>query len=92
MFPQALKTVPGLRKRRSEARETSKVKPVPESMIEAIEPFVPPQIWAVVGLKRLSGMRRGEVRIMRGCDLDMRGDAWSWCPAVTRPSTTNTTG
>lgn len=77
---QALKTVPGLRRGRSEARETAKVKPVPEAMIEAVRPFVTPQVWTMVGVQRLTGMRPGEVCIMRGCDLDMTGDVWTYVP------------
>ncbi len=35
-----------------------------------------PCLWAIVELQRLTGMRSGEVVIMRGCDLDMSGKLW----------------
>ncbi|OHB58665.1 MAG: hypothetical protein A2Y12_14130 [Planctomycetes bacterium GWF2_42_9] len=41
----ALVTVPGLRKGRSEARETEPTKPVPQEYIDAIKPFVSRHMW-----------------------------------------------
>ena len=46
------------------------VKPVPEAFVEAVRPHVAAQIWAMIELQRLTGMRSGEVAIMRSCDLD----------------------
>lgn len=42
-----LKAVSGLKKGRSEARESEPVKPVPEAHVEAVQPFVARQVWAV---------------------------------------------
>jgi integrase len=78
----ALAAVSGLRKGRSEARETEPVKPVPDQPVEAVKPFVSPQVWAMVELQRLTGMRPGEARIMRGCDLDMTGTLWEYRPVA----------
>jgi integrase len=77
---QSLTTVAGLRKGRSEARETGPVKPVPESHLEAIRPHVARQVWAMVELQRLTGMRPGEVTIMRTSDLDISGKVWVYVP------------
>ena len=77
---QALKTVSGLQKGRTEARESKPVKPVPEADVDAIRPFVSRQVWAMVGLQRLTGMRPGEVCSMRTCDLDMSGSVWIYSP------------
>jgi integrase len=75
-----LKTVSGLRKGRSAARELPPVKPVPDVFVDAIQPHVAPQIWAMIDLQRLSGMRPGEVVLMRTCDLDTSGKVWEYIP------------
>jgi integrase len=77
---QALKTVSGLPKGRSEARERDPIKPVPDALVDAIRPHVARQVWAMIQLQRLSGMRPGEVVLMRGCDLDRGGEVWSYTP------------
>ena len=78
---QALKAVPGLRRGRSEARESAPVKPVPEAYIDAIRGKVLPPVWAMIELQRLTGMRPGEVTAMRGCDLNTSGKVWTCEPA-----------
>jgi len=77
---QALKTVSGLQKGRTEARESKPVKPVPEAFVDAIRPFVSRQVWTMVEMQRLTGMRPGEVCLMRTCDLDMSGTVWMYSP------------
>ena len=76
----ALASVSGLRKGRSDARETEPVKPVPESDIEAVLPHVTPQLRTMIELQRLTGMRPGEVVAMRGRDLDTTGKIWTYTP------------
>lgn len=78
---QALLTVKGLRRGKSEARESEPVKSVPEAHIDAIEHHVSPQVWAMVQLQRLTGMRSTEVCIMRGCDIDTTAAPWVYRPA-----------
>jgi integrase len=68
-----LQAVSGLRRGRAEVRESKPVKPVPDAFVDAIRPHVARQVWAVVELQRLTGMRPGEVCIMRTCDLDTSG-------------------
>jgi integrase len=75
-----LKAVSGLRKGRSAARETEPVKPVPDAFIAAIRPHVSRQVWAMIELQRLSGMRPGEVTIMRTGDVDTSGRTWVYRP------------
>jgi integrase len=75
-----LKAVPGLRRGRSEARETDPVKPVPEAFVDAVKPHVSRQVWAMIELQRLTGMRPGEVCIMRTCDIDTTGRVWVYTP------------
>lgn len=76
----ALQAVRGLQRGRSEARETDPVKPVPAPFVDAVKPFVAPQIWAMIELQRLTGMRPGEVTILRTADLDTSGAIWVYTP------------
>ena len=73
---QALKTVSGLQRGRTEARESKPIKPVPDSFVDAIRLFVPRQVWAMVEVQRLTGMRPGEVCLMKTGDIDMSGSVW----------------
>jgi integrase len=75
-----LQAVRGLQKGRSQARETEPVKPVPETFVEAILPHLRPPVAAMVRLQLLTGMRPGEVVIMRAIDLDMTGKVWLYRP------------
>jgi integrase len=76
----ALKAVQGLQKGRTQARETAPVKPVPEDRIEAIQPYVPAPIWAMIQAQRLTGMRSGEVTAMCGNEIDMIEEVWVYVP------------
>jgi integrase len=75
-----LKAVPGLRRGRADVRESEPVKPVPDAFVDAIEPHVSRQVWAMVELQRLSGMRPGEVCSMRTIDVDTSGRVWIYTP------------
>src|SRR5271157_4161228 len=77
---QALQTVPGLRRGRADVRESEPVKPVADLFVDAIKPYVSHQVWAMVELQRLSGMRPGEVCMMRSCDLDTSSRVWTYTP------------
>lgn len=75
-----LRAVPGLRRGRVDVRESEPVKPVPDAFVDAVRPFVSRQIWAMIQLQRLSGMRPGEVCIMRTIDVDTSGRVWVFTP------------
>lgn len=77
-----LQTVTGLRRGRTNARESEKVRPVPDEHVEALLPFVSPPIAAMIQLQRMTGMRPGEVVQMRQCDIDMSEDVWLYEPEV----------
>jgi integrase len=77
-----LQAVSGLRRGRSEARESPPVKPVPLAFVEAIQPHVSRQVWAMVQLQLLTGARSGEVCMMRTCDIDTKGRVWCYAPAT----------
>ena len=73
---QALRRVAGLRKGRSEARETTIVEPVAEESIRASLPHLSPQVAAMIQLQHLCGARPREVVSIRPCEVDTSGDVW----------------
>jgi integrase len=77
---EALRTVSGLRKGRSAAQEKPPVKPVSDETVMAVKPFVGRQVWAMIELQRLTGMRPGEIVIMRTCDVEHSVDVWTYSP------------
>jgi integrase len=79
---RALTTVGGLQKGRTTATEPPPVGPVPEAQVEAVRPHVARQVWAMIELQRLTGMRPGEVVAMRTGDLDRSGEVWTYTPAT----------
>lgn len=72
----ALLAVKALGAGRSEAREKAPVRPVPDAHVDAVQPYLSRQLWAVVSLQRLTGMRSSEALALRGADLDTTGDVW----------------
>lgn len=77
---QACRAVTGLRHGRCEARETAPIRPVPQRDIDAIELFVSRQVWSMIQLQLCTGMRPGEVCILRSSDIDRSGDVWTYQP------------
>ncbi|MHC4214196.1 MAG: tyrosine-type recombinase/integrase [Planctomycetota bacterium] len=77
----ALQAVSGLKRGRTEARETKPIEPVPEVHIEAIHPYVSRQIWTLVQLQLLTAARSGELVKMRSIDLNMNGQIWIYSPS-----------
>ena len=77
---EALRTVAGLRCGRTEARETEPVVPAPDEAVETLLPYLAPPLSAMVQLQRLTGMRSGEMVIMRPCDIDRSGVVWLYEP------------
>jgi integrase len=76
----ALAAVEPLRRGRSGARETPPVRPVPDEHVQAVLPFLPRTLCAMVRLQRLTGMRSGELCVLRTCDVEMPGDVWLYRP------------
>jgi integrase len=76
-----LHAVAGLKKGRTEARETKPVRPADDAHVEAVLPFLTPAVRAMVQVQRASGMRPAEVVIMRGADIDRcAGKTWVYRP------------
>jgi integrase len=78
---QGLMAVQGLaRGRHPKAREREPIRPVEERHIWAVHAVVPTQVAAMIEVQLLSGMRPGEVVLLRACDLDRSGDVWVYRP------------
>jgi integrase len=77
-----LQAVAGLRAGRSRARETEPVRPVPDEFVDAVVPYVSPQVGAMIELQRITGMRSGEVTTMRGVDINTSDKVWLFTPSL----------
>jgi integrase len=78
----ALSTVPGLRKGRSDARETEPTKPAMQEHIDAIKPYVSRHMWTIIQLQLLTAARPSEILKIRPCDIDRSGKIWVCSPAA----------
>jgi integrase len=78
---RALATVAGLQAGRTGAPEGEGVKPVAEGHVRATAPHLPAPVRAMAELQLLTGMRVGEVIVMRAIDLTMSGPVWTYRPA-----------
>lgn len=76
----SLQAVSGLRRGRSDARETESVRPAPEMDLNAVAAHVPPDVAALMRLQVLTAARAGELVQMRPMDLDMSGPVWLYEP------------
>ena len=77
---QALDAVEGLKKGRTAARESRKVRPVGDADVAACRPFLTRQVWSIVELLRLTGARAGEIVPIRTADIDRSGAVWIYRP------------
>ncbi|MEM9348205.1 MAG: site-specific integrase [Planctomycetota bacterium] len=77
---EGLRAVEGLKKNRSEAKETEPIRPVALDHVDAIQPFVSRQVWALIQLQRFTGARSGELVILRKSDIDTSGKVWHYSP------------
>lgn len=79
--PVALKSLTGLKKGRTRARETLGVKCVDDRIVEQTLPKLPEIVADMVRLQRLTGARPGEVCSLRPCDLERTSDVWIYTPS-----------
>lgn len=75
-----LKAVEGLKKGRCGVRESPPVKAVPDAIVDAILPQVSRPVATMIQLQRLTGMRPGEVVIIRTMDICASGAIWEYRP------------
>ena len=73
---QALTAVAGLKKGRTSAPDREPVAPVAWSDVEKSMSFMRPMIADMVRLQYLLACRPGEIRMMRGCDIERSGEVW----------------
>lgn len=78
--PAALAMVPGLRRGHTEARENKRVKPADAKIVDATLPRLPAVVRSMVELQMATGMRPGELCIMRPADIDRTADVWQYQP------------
>ncbi len=76
----ALQSVWGLRRGRTNARETEPIKPVEPRHIAAILPHTSKVIKNMLLVQLYTGMRSGELCQMRPCDIETGGKVWFYRP------------
>lgn len=67
---QALCTVEPLRRGSPQVRESQRVHPVPEALLDAVRPLLSRPVRAMVELQLLTGARPGELCCLRPCDVE----------------------
>lgn len=75
-----LKTLEGLRRGRTTAKESDPVRPVPDAWIEAARPHLSRQAAALMDLQLLTAARPGELLAMRPVDIDTQSAVWTFTP------------
>lgn len=83
-----LQAVRGLREGEEGSANRPKVGPADPASVDAIRPYVTPQVYAMLELQRLTGCRPGEACVARTCDFDAgftlpgleAGRVWAWRP------------
>jgi integrase len=76
----ALRTLAGLQKGRTAARESDPVKPVDPVHVAATLPFLTTHLRCMAELQLLTGMRPGEAAALRFEEIDRTGDVWVFRP------------
>ena len=77
-----LQAVPGLRKgETTRVKESKGVRAVPWVDVAAVLEHLSPEVAAMVELQWLTGMRPGEVRTIRGREIDRAEGVWIYRPA-----------
>lgn len=77
---EGLRAVDGLKRGRTEAKETEPVRPVSEQHAREAIAAAGRQIAAMIELQLLTGMRSGELVIMRTGDIDRAASVWIYAP------------
>jgi integrase len=79
---QALCAVAPLKRGRTEAKESEPVKPVAQAVVDDTLRVLRPILADMVRLQLETGMRPGELVVMRACDIDMTGLVWLYRPTT----------
>lgn len=76
----ALDAVKNLRRSSAGVKQPRVVEPVLDEHVAAVLPQVAPPVAAMIQVQRLTGMRPGEVLIMRSADIDRSTSPWTYRP------------
>jgi len=77
---ESLRTLAGLQRGRTDARESEQVKPVAVADVLATLPHLGAHLRAMVELQLLTGMRPGEACSLRFEEIDRTGETWLYRP------------
>ncbi len=77
-----LRSLKGLTRGRYAVKESGPVRPVNWKHVDAIQPHCGPLLWGMIQTQKLTGMRPGELVIMRPCDIDRSEDVWIYTPSA----------
>jgi len=69
-----------LKRHRSSAPEGEPVAPVPHAQVKRALPFMPEHVQAMVRVQEFTGMRPGELRAMRPCNIERKDNVWIYRP------------
>jgi integrase len=78
---EALRSVAGLKRGRSGAREERRVQPISDTDVQATLDKLPPVVRDMVQLQRLTGARPAEICDLRPCDVNRSADVWEYVVA-----------
>ncbi len=81
---QALTTVAGLKRGRTPALDPDPVRPVPEDHLNRSLNAAHPMIQAMIRIQLKSGMRPGELILLRGADIDTSRPVWVFTPLTNK--------
>jgi integrase len=76
-----LQAIESLRRGRTLARETQPVRPADETSVRAVLPYASKPVAAMMELQLLTGMRSGELVILRPRDVDRAAETWMYEPS-----------
>lgn len=74
----SLKAVSAIKRGRTSLREATPILPVDSHIVEATLAHLAPTLAAMVQLQRFTGMRPGEVCIMKAKDVETDGEPWTY--------------
>ena len=75
-----LQAVGGLQRGRTPAPDAEPIAPVARAVVEETLPHLNRHVAGMVRVQLLTGMRSGEVCLLRACDLDVQGPVWIYRP------------
>jgi integrase len=81
-IPAALRELAGLKKGRTQARETKRVRVVSDSVVEMTLPELPETVADMVRIQRLTSARPGEICSIAPTDVDTSSEVWTYRPAA----------